>query len=217
MTQDNSRRKALNLFNLKEGYTKEELKKSYLKKIKIYHPDSGGSHEEFLYLQKSYELLTENIGYKRDEKQDEHQSQERVEIHESGRVSAIWDNLIYIAVGYLTSASYLIRAGFTQLLLSGYFLYFNFHQERTFSNVLLIGTILATLLLTFLSLMSIYMLFYNHKLLVRVGLSRLSNNKLYLLRNMAIITFFILTLPGYFTFLIIYSILTIFRFVISLV
>ena len=48
MSVEITRSFALRMLSLEEGFTASELKAAYLKKAKIYHPDAGGSHEEFL-------------------------------------------------------------------------------------------------------------------------------------------------------------------------
>jgi len=45
------------ILNIKENATKEEIKKSFRNLSKIYHPDKGGTTEEFLKIYKSYQIL----------------------------------------------------------------------------------------------------------------------------------------------------------------
>lgn len=49
--------KAIAYFNLAKGFSKEELKRAYRKKLKEVHPDCGGTQEEFLKAQDFFELL----------------------------------------------------------------------------------------------------------------------------------------------------------------
>lgn len=55
----------LEFMNVKEGFTLEELKKSYRKLTKKHHPDTGGSGDDFIKLQHYYNILsserTENL------------------------------------------------------------------------------------------------------------------------------------------------------------
>lgn len=57
----NDYEKALNYFNLSSNFSKDDLKKAYRKKIKEVHPDSGGSKEKFLIVQKYFEILENSI------------------------------------------------------------------------------------------------------------------------------------------------------------
>lgn len=52
---------AMRYFSVSEGYTKAELLRGYRKMCLIMHPDKGGSPEEFLVLQKHYEILKGKI------------------------------------------------------------------------------------------------------------------------------------------------------------
>ena len=51
----------LAFLGLPENPTKEEIKKSYHKKVLVYHPDKGGNPNDFIKLQKSYEFLIETF------------------------------------------------------------------------------------------------------------------------------------------------------------
>jgi len=48
---------AMRYFSMSDGYKKTELVRMYRKKCLTTHPDKGGSAEEFLQLQKHYEIL----------------------------------------------------------------------------------------------------------------------------------------------------------------
>lgn len=50
-------KEATELMNLKKGFSLIELKTSYRQLAKIYHPDTGGSHEKFLRLTSAYDIL----------------------------------------------------------------------------------------------------------------------------------------------------------------
>ena len=67
--------KTANFFNLSNIKTLEDLKKEYFKLAKVYHPDKGGSKEEFQFLQNEYELLQNKIlsgnNYSFEEKENE--------------------------------------------------------------------------------------------------------------------------------------------------
>lgn len=53
--------KAIAYFNLAKGFTKEELKGAYRRKLKEVHPDCGGTNDEFLKAQSLFELLKSNV------------------------------------------------------------------------------------------------------------------------------------------------------------
>lgn len=55
-----SRRDALVVFGLVEGYTQEVLKKKYKKLAKVLHPDISGDEEAFKRLKLAYEILSGN-------------------------------------------------------------------------------------------------------------------------------------------------------------
>lgn len=59
-----SREIALEVFNLKEGYTDEELKSAYRRLSKICHPDTGGDQNLFVFITSCKDLLEETIKYK---------------------------------------------------------------------------------------------------------------------------------------------------------
>lgn len=48
---------ALEFFGLPRGFSWVELKKAYRSLVVRYHPDTGGSHEDFLALQQHYKIL----------------------------------------------------------------------------------------------------------------------------------------------------------------
>lgn len=52
---------AMKLLNLKEGFTMQDLKKSYKQLAKIHHPDVGGTAENFKRLNKAYNYLIERM------------------------------------------------------------------------------------------------------------------------------------------------------------
>jgi DnaJ-class molecular chaperone len=53
-------KKAVEMFGIISNMSKKDIKNRYLKLSKKYHPDmNGGSHEKFLELKKSYEILKE--------------------------------------------------------------------------------------------------------------------------------------------------------------
>lgn len=56
-SHESTNSKALNFFGLNDNYTKEELKRAYKKKIKEFHPDNGGTNEDFQRVTNLYKSL----------------------------------------------------------------------------------------------------------------------------------------------------------------
>lgn len=56
-----SRNTALEIFDLKEGFTKEALKRSYRRLAKIVHPDSGGDPKLFILVETCKQILEGKI------------------------------------------------------------------------------------------------------------------------------------------------------------
>lgn len=53
---------ALSLFHLDLPLKQEDLRRAYRTKVLQVHPDVGGTHEEFLLVNKSYNSLLEFVG-----------------------------------------------------------------------------------------------------------------------------------------------------------
>jgi len=52
---------ALHILQLNNSFTLEDLQKAYRKQAPFYHPDCGGSHEQFIQLTEAYNYLKDNI------------------------------------------------------------------------------------------------------------------------------------------------------------
>jgi hypothetical protein len=50
---------ALLILGIESGASDKELKSAYRLKAKLYHPDKGGTHDEFVLLKQAYDMLVE--------------------------------------------------------------------------------------------------------------------------------------------------------------
>lgn len=59
-----TRKEALEILGLKEGYTDDELKKNFKTHVRKYHPDNIGIEDDskFLEIKEAYEYLTSDVG-----------------------------------------------------------------------------------------------------------------------------------------------------------
>jgi curved DNA-binding protein CbpA len=55
--------KAFNILKLEKKFpvTREQLKKAYIKQVKLNHPDAGGSTEKMIQINNAYEYLESNL------------------------------------------------------------------------------------------------------------------------------------------------------------
>lgn len=56
-TSDMNKVKAMIILGLKNGTTRQDVKKAYRRLAKIHHPDQGGNHEDFVKIKKAYDYL----------------------------------------------------------------------------------------------------------------------------------------------------------------
>lgn len=214
MSEQLTRREALKLLGLKEGFTPEQLKTSYKKMAKIYHPDSGGSHDEFLKVGEAFTFLKDNPtpppkvipAPTTQSTQDtyrtnpNHSNTVNPRFEESGFAHKIKEGIInfkYLLVGVLTYHTYLIKASLAQLAFMGILLFYYPSGSGVFYWVV---NILDIALMLF-SLIIITGLFYIPKIIYLLRLNRISARKLNFIRNTAILIFPLVTAPGYLTFL----------------
>lgn len=60
-----TREQALGIMQLSEGYSEDDLRKTYRKLAKKAHPDAGGSAEQFMLIKEAYEYLNNPANNKR--------------------------------------------------------------------------------------------------------------------------------------------------------
>lgn len=215
MSEQLTRREALKLLGLKEGFTPEQLKTSYKKMAKIYHPDSGGSHDEFLKVGEAFTFLKDNPtpppkvnpAPATQSSQGTYRTNPNNTVNpgfeESGFAQKIKEgvtNFKYLLVGVLTYHTYLIKASLAQLAFMGLLIFYS--PSSTQSNGLFywVTNILDIALMLF-SLIIVTGLFYIPKIIYLLRLNRISARKLNFIRNTAILIFPLVTAPGYLTFL----------------
>ena len=58
---DQNRKNAMHLLDLKEPFTKQDVKSAYRKLVKVHHPDAGGLQANFVKLNKAYNYLMERM------------------------------------------------------------------------------------------------------------------------------------------------------------
>ena len=213
MSEQLTRREALKLLGLKEGFSPEQLKTSYKKMAKIYHPDSGGSHDEFLKVGEAFSFLKDNpIAPPKVASTPPTQASNQnfranpvtnPRSEESGftyKIKESATNFKYLLVGVLTYHTYLIKASLSQLAFMG-ILIFYYPNSNQGSEIFYWATNILDILLLLFSLTIITALFYLPKIAYLLRLNKISSRKLNFLRNLAILIFPLATAPGYFTFL----------------
>lgn len=217
MSEQLTRREALKLLSLKEGFTPEQLKTSYKKMAKIYHPDSGGSHDEFLKVGEAFTFLKDNPtpppkvnpAPATQSSQDTYRTNPNRSntvnpgFEESGFTQKIKEgvtNFKYLLVGVLTYHTYLIKASLAQLAFMGLLIFYYPSTTQSNSVFYWVTNILDIALMLF-SLIIITGLFYIPKIIYLLRLNRISARKLNFIRNTAILIFPLVTAPGYLTFL----------------
>lgn len=203
------REKYLRLLNLREGYNELELKSAYKKLVKIYHPDSGGSHEEFLLLKDAYEYLLKNPKKEENISQSPsnpsaprssaggyNSSRERNSSKESIKLT-VFQTILSILSSPLT-ISYSILGNIIIFLL--------IKNEINPKNIIVNGSIKYEIILIYLalllylsSLIFLYILIYNQKLIKTLRLNKIRKIKLHSLRNNSIIIFSTLSIPSFIT------------------
>ena len=216
MSVEITRNFALRMLSLEEGFTVSELKAAYLKKAKIYHPDAGGSHEEFLNLGAANELLSNFPTPKSQAENDTLSEREREYGYYEYRKESLKEKLrrareefTYLLINLLTNKNYLVKALTAQALMLSYKLYLEFKIEpltRSYGWFIAISFIYICILATLASFTLIIAIFYSQKLSKKLKLDHLEKRKLYNLRNITISTFTFLTLPAYLTYLLLLGI-----------
>jgi len=225
----NSRAYALVFLGVKEGYSPAELKSAYLKKAKIFHPDAGGTHEEFLKLQEAYEYLKDvplpSVVYEEVASFSYSPGTSDAFTFTSksmglfGLLRKIRVTALELFVVFFSNSTYLVKATTVQFLFFG--IWFNnlvTHAPsfKTFGWVAQFICLSCYLLMVFFLLTLIITLFYKENWFTFFKLGRFPPKKLNYLRNVSVFLFALATLPGYFGYLAIYLSLKIIGLIINL-
>ena len=206
-----SRSFALAVLGVKEGYTLPELKRSYLKKAKIFHPDLGGTHDEFLRLQDAYEYLkaelTPNIMVNDvNFFTTNHEPQASKYVYTSlnsiffSFFRSIISKILELFVVFFSNSNYLLKATVMQVIVFGTWLNYllsNFSGVSAFNFFFELAVILIYIVIVLLLLLSLIALFHHKRLFVFLKFDRFSPKKLNLIRNFSVLFFAAATFPGY--------------------
>lgn len=214
MSYLDSRAYALAILAVNEGYTLAELKTSYLKKAKIFHPDMGGTHEEFLKLQDAYEYLKAeptpelkfvdvNDGANPNVTTRRFYSK-TINTNFSSFFREAGSNILEIFVVFFSNSSYLFKATFMQSIAFG--LWFNAMLKNspspiTPSWILELVLLVSYLITVIILLSSLIALFHSYRLFTFLRFDRFAPKKLNIFRNLSVLFFAIGTFPGYVAYL----------------
>ena len=214
MSYFNNRSQALAILGVNEGYTLPQLKAAYFKKAKQSHPDTGGSHEEFLKLQQAYEYLskeTKPITITQEDITADHwkNTQQAYDFnYVKPDLSTLMKNLskraLELYLIYFSNSNYLFKASASQLILFG--LWFNnlltlIPPSLTLAWILQI-TFLTLYLLFVLTLLILLIAFFHRKIWYLTSkLEKVNYKKLNRIRNISVLLFTLFTLPGYLIYL----------------
>jgi hypothetical protein len=214
MNYSTNRSQALAILGVNEGYTLSQLKSAYLKKAKISHPDTGGSHEEFLNLQQAYEYLakeTKPITIIEEDELEKHWegTQQHFDFnYVKPDLPTLMKNLgkraLELYIIYFTNSNYLFKAGASQFILFG--LWFNnlltlIPPSLTLAWILQISFLTLYLLFVLTLLILLIAFFYRKIWYLTSKLEKVNYKKLNMLRNISVLLFTLLTLPGYLIYL----------------
>lgn len=226
----NSRAYALVFLGVKEGYSPTELKSAYLKKAKIFHPDAGGTHEEFLKLQEAYEYLKDtplpSVVYEEVVSSNNSPGASDTftftnkSIGLVGLLRKIRVIALELFVVFFSNSSYLVKATSMQFIFFGIWfnnLYAHAPSIKTFEWLFQLICLSTYLLMVILLLTLVITLFYKENWFKFFKLERFAPKKLNYLRNVSVFLFALATLPGYFGYLAIYLSLKIIGLIINLV
>ena len=187
----NNRSLALAILGIKEGYSPSELKTAYLKKAKIFHPDTGGTHEEFLKLQQAYEQLSKETTPSALSNEDlpniskEYANQAYTSNYQKIDITATLKNLglktLELFVIYFSNTTYLFKATLAQSILLA--LWFNnllnlTTTSTTLSQVLHLSILSLYLLLIIILLILLVAIFHRNIWYISLKLEKVSSKKL---------------------------------------
>ena len=214
MSYFNNRSLALAILGIKEGYSTSELKAAYLKKAKIFHPDTGGTHEEFLKLQQAYEHLSKETT--KPTLSNEHQYNtpkdyaspvydfKYQKIDKTASLKILGLKTLELFVFYLSNSTYLFKATLTQSILLT--LWFNnllnpIPTPITISWLLQLFILSLYLLLIIVLLLLLVTIFHRNIWYLSLKLEKVSSKRLNKIRNVSVFLFAAATLPGYLIYL----------------
>ena len=230
MSYFTNRSQALALLGVNEGYSLTQLKAAYFKKAKQSHPDTGGSHEEFLKLQQAYEYLskeTKPITITQEdiiEKHWEYTQQPYDFNYVKPDLSTLMKNFskraLELYLIYFSNSNYLFKAATSQFILFG--LWFNNLLNITLSKLTLAGALqisfLTLYLLFVLTLLILLIAFFHRKIWYLTSkLEKVNYKKLNRIRNISVLLFTFTTLPGYIIYLTISISLRFIKLLISMI
>ena len=214
MGKEPTRVESLKILGLNEGYSLEDLKINYKRLLKVYHPDSGGAHDDFIFFQKAYEELKNNpvVPVKRSSPKSQYYkeptfpekknpvdatSKMSLRLHITQIIKDRLESARRVLISYIVFKRYLsLSYGSQSLLLillinlpKGNFLYY---------------TLLAVwFLLINCTALVILSLFHKPFLGKILGIDSLSVSAKVILRNASLILYPLLTLPGFLCFIMI--------------
>lgn len=214
MSYFNNRSLALAILGVNEGYTLSQLKAAYLKKAKVFHPDTGGTHEEFLKLQQAYEYLSKETSPKNLLNDDltnnpiKYTNQTYYYKDEKINKTSIIKNLtlqtLEIFVLYFSSSRYLLKATISQFIFFGFWLNDLLNlptPSRTLSWVLQLSILSLYLLLVLTLLLILVSIFHKNIWYLSLKFKKINSKKLNKIRNISLLLYTITTLPGYIIYL----------------
>ena len=225
----NNRSLALAILETKEGYSPSELKTAYLKKAKVFHPDTGGTHEEFLKLQQAYEYLSKQPIPETPVKENLNNTSGDFKQNSDFRyvktdVPTILKNLGFHAIELFvinfSNSTYLLKASAAQFILFGFWFSNLFNLipiSITLSWLLQLSLLSTYLLLVSILLIFLVAIFHRKIWYVSSKLEKLSPKKLNKIRNISLLLFTITTLPGYLIYLFISLSLKIIKLLLNMI
>ena len=230
MSYFNNRSQALAVLGVNEGYSLTQLKAAYFKKAKQSHPDTGGTHEEFLKLQQAYEYLskeTKPITITQEDITADHwkNTQQAYDFnYVKPDLSTLMKNLskraLELYLIYFSNSNYLFKASASQLILFG--LWFNnlltlIPPSLTLAWILQITFLTLYLLIVTTLLILLIALFHRKIWYLTSKLEKVSYKKLNKIRNISVLLFTFTTLPGYIIYLTISISLRFIKLLISMI
>jgi hypothetical protein len=231
MSYFTNRSQALAVLGVNEGYSLTQLKAAYFKKAKQSHPDTGGTHEEFLKLQQAYEYLskeTKPITIIEEEDELEKHWEYTQQHYDSNYIKPNLPNLmknlskraLELYIIYFSNSNYLFKAATSQFILFG--LWFNNILNITLPKLTLAGALQISLLTLYLLIVTTLLilltaLFHRKIWFLSLKLEKFSYKKLNKIRNISVLLFTFTTLPGYIIYLTISISLRFIKLLISMI